>query len=112
MIDYERMLERRRRFKREQDEAEEATQALPPVEAEIAQFLHKQEREDDKRAEIERLRKLVAEHSANALPPRVQTLFERAQMRQTISSLMNLDKELRRMMEDEEFVVLMLLLED
>jgi hypothetical protein len=110
---YQDERDRRRRKRLEQDEAEEAVKALPPVEAEIAQFLHKQERQDEKRAEIERLRKLVAEHSdTKSLPPRVASAFERAQQRQTFSSLLNLDKELRRMMEDEEFMVLLMMLED
>ena len=109
---YESERERRRRKRREQEEAEEATQALPPVEREIAQFLHKQERIDARRTELERLKALVREHTPAELPERVVSAFERAATRQTVSSLLKLEKELRRMAEDEENLVLMLLLSD
>lgn len=107
---YEQERDRRRRKRREQEEAEEAVKELPPVEREIAQFLHKQERKDERRAELERLKALVKEHSPDELPERVASAFERAAARQTVSALMNLEKELKRMAEDEENLVLMLLL--
>ena len=108
---YEQERDRRRKKRLEQLEAEEATQELPPVDREIAQFLHKQERQDERRAEIERLKALVLEHTPKDLPPRVASAFERAAARQTISSLLNLERELRKAMEDEEHLVLMLLLD-
>lgn len=109
---YEQERERRRRKRREEKEAEEAVEALPPVDREIAQFLHKQERAEERKAELARLKALVERHSAADLPPRVASAFDRAATRQTISSLINLEKELKRMMEDEEHLVLMLLLND
>jgi predicted nucleic acid-binding protein len=110
---YEQERDRRRRKRLEELEAEEAIQELPPVEKEIAEFLQRQEKHDERKAEIERLKRLVQEHSdASELPPRVAKAFYGAQARQTVSSLLKLDKELKQMMEDEEYLVLMLLLND
>jgi predicted nucleic acid-binding protein len=110
---YEQERDRRRRKRLEELEAEEAIQELPPVEKEIAELLQRQEKHDERKAEIERLKKLVQEHSdAKELPPRVAKAFYGAQARQTVSSLLKLDKELKQMMEDEEYLVLMLLLND
>lgn len=108
---YEQERERRRRKRREQEEAEEAVKALPPVEKEIAQILHKQERADELKSELERLKTLVKEHADASLPSRAASAFERAYQRQTVSSLLNLERELRKMMEEEENLILMLLLD-
>ncbi len=109
---YEQDRERRRRKRREMEEAEEAIKEIAePVTREIAQILHKQERQDERKADLERLRALVNEFPKD-LPPRVTSAIERAQTRQTISALMNLDRELRRYLEDEEVAVMMLLLND
>jgi regulator of protease activity HflC (stomatin/prohibitin superfamily) len=110
---YEAERERRRRKRREQIEAEEAVQELPPVEKEIAQILHKQERIDDSKAEMKRLKALVDEYrQVPALSTRATEAYERARVRGLRSDLAKLDKELKRMLEDEEMAVLMLLLND
>ena len=110
---YEQERERRRRRKRELEEAEEATQQLPPVEKEIAKLLHKQERIDAEREHLERLRRMVREYQpTEALPQRVSDAIVKAQARETMAALRQLDKALRRMLEEEEMAVLMLLLSD
>lgn len=110
---YEQERERRRRRKRELEEAEEATQELPPVDKEIAKLLHKQERIDAEREHLERLRTLVREYQpTEALPQRVSDAILKAQTRETMAALRQLDKALRQMMEEEEMAVLMLLLND
>jgi regulator of protease activity HflC (stomatin/prohibitin superfamily) len=110
---YEAARERRRRKREEQLEAEEAVQALPPVEKEIAQILHKQERIDESKTELRRLKALVDQYrQVPNLSTRATEAYERARVRGLRSDLAKLDKELKRMLEDEEMAVLMLLLND
>lgn len=110
---YEQERDRRRRKRREELEAQEAEETLPPVDQEIAKILHKQEREDERRQEVERLRKLVSEHSDMRFDsPKLNQAFQKAAERQSLSSLLKLDKELRRQLEEEEIAVLLLLLND
>lgn len=110
---YEQERDRRRRRKKELEEAEEAVEKLPdPVSKEIGLLLQKQEREDERRKELERLRGLVNQFPKTALPPKAQKAVERVRDRQSLSSLLNLERELRRMAEDEEYAVLMLLIND
>lgn len=108
---YEEQRDKRRRRFEEADEA--VTQIPDAVTQEIAQILHKQEREDERRQDLERLRALAATFPKGPeVSPRVAAAVERAQARQTASSLLNFEKELRRMMEEEEMAVLMMMLED
>jgi hypothetical protein len=110
---YEQERDRRRKKRREQEEAEEAVQELPPVEKEIAQFLHKQERIDESKKELERLKGLVTEfREIPLLSEKASEALEKARLRGLRSDLAKLDKELKRMLEDEEMAVLMLLLND
>jgi hypothetical protein len=110
---YEAERERRRRKRKEQIEAEEAVQELPPVEKEIAKILHKQERIDETKKDLARLKALVDEYrEIPSLTPKASEAIERARMRGLRSDLAKLDKELKRMLEDEEMAVLMLLLND
>jgi regulator of protease activity HflC (stomatin/prohibitin superfamily) len=110
---YEQERDRRRKKRQEELEAQEAEESLPPVEKEIAQILHKQERQDARRQEAERLRKLVAEHSDMRFDsPKLNQAFKKAAERQSLSSLLKLDSELKRQLEEEEMAILMLLLND
>lgn len=111
-IRYEQERERRRRRKRKEEEAKEALEQLPEVEKEIGEFLQKQEREDERRKDLERLKSLAREFPKTELPKRVQSAIDRVNERQTISSLINLEKELRKLAEEEEIAILMLLLND
>jgi hypothetical protein len=111
---YEQERERRRRRRRELEEAEEARERIDdPVTQEIAEILQRQEREDARRIELERLRVLASEFRESAmLPAKVNDAIRRAQERQTVAALMNLDRELRRMLEEEEAAIVMLLVQD
>jgi hypothetical protein len=110
---YEQERERRRKKRREQQEAEDAVEELPPVEKEIAQILHKQERIDESKKELERLKGLVQEfRDIPLLSEKATEALERARQRGLRSDLAKLDRELKRMLEDEEMAVLMLLLND
>lgn len=108
---YEEDRDKRRKRYQEIDEAEEATQELAPVDAEIAKFLHQQERKDEQRAELDRLRALVNQFPRSDMPPRVQAAIDKASTKQTVSALINLKKELQRMAEEEEMAVLMFLID-
>lgn len=114
-FDQERSRKRRRR--EEIEEAEEAVQQIPnEVDREIAQLLQKQEREDERRAEIERLRGLVSRYAdaqaERAMTERARAALARVRERQSISSLVKLEKELRKQMEDEEMAILLMLIND
>jgi hypothetical protein len=113
---YEEERDRRRRRKRELEEAEEAVQELPPVDKEIAQFLHKQEREDEKRAEVARLKALVDRYAdegiEKALNQRAKDALKRLKERNSFSSTLKFEKELRRQLEEEEMAFMLMLLND
>jgi hypothetical protein len=110
---YEQERDRRRKRRQALEEAQEAAEQLQDeVDREIAVLLQKQERQDDRKAELERLRRLVAEYGSEKFSPRVNAAIKRVQDRQTISSLLNLDRELRRMIDEEDAALVMLLLHD
>lgn len=110
---YEQERDRRRRRRILDDEAEEALKTLPPVDREIGELLQRQEREDEKRREIERLRALADEfRPSEVFPQRVNDAISAAKKLRSVSSMLRLDRELRRMMEEEEMAVLFLMLED
>lgn len=107
---YERQLAQRRNRRREREEAIE--EATDEVTAEIAQLLHKQERIDEERAHLERLRAMARDNASQDLPPRVLEAIARAQGEATASALRALDREIRRWLEEEEMAVLMMMLND
>jgi hypothetical protein len=110
---YDAELQRRKRRKRELDEAKEAVEKIDDrVDREIAELLQKQQREDEKRQNLERLRSLAAEFPRSDAPPRVAAALDRVRERQSLSALLKLDKELKRMLEEEELAVMMMLLND
>ena len=116
-IAFEREQERRRRRQKKRQEEVEAVEALQDrVEREIGVILKEQEAHDDERAEIERLRTLVTrfngQEAQEALTERVRTAFARAAVQQNASALLAFDREMRRMLEEEELSVLLALLDD
>jgi hypothetical protein len=111
---YERQLLERKRRRQEIEEAEEAAESIEDeVSKEIATLLHKQERIDAERDHFEDLRALVRNYQpTEALPQRVSDAIAKAQAQETMSALRQLDKELKRMLEEEELAVLLLMLND
>lgn len=113
---YERQLRRRREEERKRLEALAEVEEIEEATArEIAQLLHKQEALDAERRELERLENLVREYRRVPqvdLPSRTQKAFVRAAVQRNISALQALDREMRRMLEEEEIAVLMLLLNE
>lgn len=105
--------QRRRRRKKELEEAREAVEAIEETTSrEIGLLLQKQERKDSERETLERLRAMLPRIDAKALSERANEALDRARVRGTLSALSKLDRELKRMQEDEELAVLMLLLND
>jgi hypothetical protein len=115
-MQYDMEMRRRKKRREELEEAEEATSDLPPLEKEIAQFLHKQEREDEKRAEVERLKVLVDRYAdegiEKVLNQRAKDALKRLKERKSFSSTLKFEKELRRQLEEEEMAFMLMLLND
>jgi hypothetical protein len=104
-----------RRKRREQDELEEEARELKDkVDREIALLLRAQEAETERKAELDRLQALVKAHSHAQLElsDRAKIAYVRALTQANFSAMEALDRELQRMIEEEEFAVLMLLLND
>ncbi len=101
--------ERRRRAKkkREDEEAEEAL--ADKVEHEIAQLMHKQIEKDNQRKELQRIKELVKQYAKATDTPslRVQKAIQEATIKQTLDSYEKVQKEFLRMMEEEEFAVIL-----
>lgn len=115
-IAYEQELARRQRAcrKRLEDE-EEALRVQDAISREIARLLHEQERKDAERADLARLKALVAQYRESDLKdlaPRAAVAYARALLQANFSALEALDRELRRQMEEEEMAVMLLLLAD
>jgi hypothetical protein len=114
---YEQEQARRRKRRRELEEAEEETQKLADaVEREIAGHLHADLQEDERRNELNRLRALVAQfadrEAQEAMSERVRKALAQAQSRETTAAYLALDRALRQQLEEEEFLVLMMLVND
>jgi hypothetical protein len=112
---YELEQSRRRKKRREQEDLEEDAEALKDqMDREIALLLRKQEAEDERRAELDRLQRLVRDHSRNALElsDRAKIAYVRALTQANFSAMEALDRELQRMLEEEEITALMILLNE
>lgn len=113
---YEARLKRRIDEEKRRRELElKAEEIADETAREIAQFLHEQERQDAERAEFERLRRLVAEFGAKGaegLATRVQSAYLRAVVQGNFSAYAALDREIQRMLEEEEIAALIMLLNE
>jgi hypothetical protein len=112
-FDFDHEREHRARKRREEEEREQEARALQDkVDAEIAMLLARQDAEAERKAELDRLQSLVKAHS-NAqleLSDRAKIAYVRALTQANFSALEALDRELQRQIEEEDFAVLMLLL--
>lgn len=112
---YERRL---RKFEEEQRRLEEAkaSESLiqDELDAQIAALLHEQEAKDLERADLARLQALADEYKGRTpdVPMRVQKALIEAQERRTFGALQALKRETDRMLEEEEFVLLLLLINE
>lgn len=111
---FERQRERRRKRQRELDEAEEEAQKLKDaVDREIAELLQAQERKAEFEQNIARLKRIVGEFADReaeaAMSERVRKALTRAQVQESVSAYLSLQRELERQLEEEEFAILMIL---
>jgi PASTA domain len=92
---------------------ESDTAHLQQVEREIAELLRDQERKDIERDELSRIQRLADDYSGRnlGLPRRVSASLLKAYEERSRNALEQLQRELERMLEEEE-VALMLLLND
>lgn len=112
---YEQERARRRRKQREEEERDEAARELQDkVDREIAELLRIQEAKDEERDNLARLQRLVRQHSREELmlSDRAKVAYMRALTQANFSAMQALDRELQRMLEEEEIAALMLLLND
>lgn len=112
---YEHERTQRRHKQREQEDLEAEAHALQDkVDREIAELLRRQEAEDARRAELARLQQLVHKFSHNdlELSDRAKIAYVRALAQANFSALEALDRELQRMLEEEEITALMLILNE
>lgn len=115
LYEYERSMSVRARHRARQEQLEEDVQALQDkVDAEIALLLHRQEAEDERKAELARLQTLVQRHSHEQLhlSSRAKVAYVRALGQANFSALEALDRELQRQLDEEEATALMILLNE
>lgn len=107
---FEREMLRRKREERERLEREEESERIEEeTTRKIALLLREQEAKDARRAELARLSDLVARFARGsdeaALSERVQKAIRTAGAKQTAWSLFQLEREMRRAQEEEEFIL-------
>lgn len=111
--EYHRM--ERNRYRRRKREIEEETREIADSQArEIARLLRVQEEKDAERAELTRLQKLADQYSGAAigLPRQVSAALINAQVDRSFNSLMQLQREMAQMLDEEEAALIALLLLD
>ncbi len=114
---YERNLAERRRRRRELEEAAEAVEQIDDtVDHEIAELLLKARRDEERIADLEKIRQTLNEFAdakaEAATSLRLRGAYNRARLRQTSNALRKFDKELKRVLEEEEMAVIMLLVNE
>ncbi len=110
-FDFDRALSARKKRRRELEEAEEAAESLQnKVDAEIAQLLHEQQRKDEERANLERIKKLVAQYPKEKFNvERVDKALQHAREKQTQLSYLALQREYERMTDEEDALFIAIL---
>lgn len=113
-FDFDRHSAQRRQRLRELAEAEEHEQEIKDeIDRNIAKLLHEQQRKDEERKDLERIRSLVIQHkheSPEIDSERVLKALNEARLKQSRANLERLQREMDRMFEEEEdFLALMML---
>jgi hypothetical protein len=111
---YEMEAARRRKRKRDLEAAQaEAERIGDETDREIALLMQESERKAEFRHGVERLRAIVGQFADReaeaAMAERVRVALARAAAQQSVSSLLALQRELDRMLEEEEIAIVMLL---
>ena len=114
--DFDANRDRRRKRQRELDDAEEEAEKLQnKIDREIAQLLHKQERKDEKRKDLERIKSLVKRYESvtpsEVSSDRVLRALSEAKKKATTANLERLQREFERMVQEEDdFLALVMIL--
>jgi hypothetical protein len=105
------LAERRRRKKYEEELREEEAQIQAELDREIARLLHEQEALDAERADLARVQALADKYAGTKQPvPRsIAASLLKAQEERSRNSLLQLQREMERMLEEEEIAVILLL---
>jgi hypothetical protein len=111
---YEAELNRRRRLEKRRKELEAETEQIPnTTDREIAEFFRHQERLDEKRAELDALAELVKDNDdldeAREYSEEVARAYVEAFLTGNRKAVAELDKELQKALEDEEFLLMVLM---
>lgn len=115
-FEFESHRERRRKRQQELDDAEEEAEKLQnKIDREIAQLLHEQERKDEKRKDLERIKSLVKRYEsvtpAEISSERVLKALAEAKKKATTANLERLQREFERMcQEEDDFLALVMIL--
>lgn len=112
---FDRHLHLERLRKREEEElAEQRRQIQDETDRQIAELLHAQEAKDAERAELKRLQALADQYAGTKQPVsrRVAAALLKANEERTRNALEQMRREIERMLEEEELVVLQLLLNE
>ena len=108
-LDFDRELFRRRKEERERDELEETSKAIQDeLEREIALEFRKKESETARIDELRRLNEIVREHQETIrenLNQRVIVAAERSLKQGNFSAMEALDRELKKVKEEELFII-------
>lgn len=109
-IEYELHLLRRRKRKKELEDIEAEQEKIEDDAArEIARFLQIQERKDEERKDIERIKALVQRHKTiETDSERVQAALANAQEKASRANLERLQKEMERVLEEEDDLLALL----
>ncbi len=110
-LEYELYQAKRRKRRKEEEEAREHAEALAELDRAIALELRKQEEKDAERAELERLQALADRYAGTKQPVtrRVSASLLKAQEERTRNSLEQLQREMERMLEEDELSIMLIL---
>ena len=99
----------------EETQLEEAQKAQDSIQSQldlqIAQLMHEQMQKDIERANLERIQRLADSYRGRPsdLPQRVSKALEAAQTQRTMGSLLALQRESQRAMDEESMAVILIL---
>jgi hypothetical protein len=108
------LAERRRRKEREEELKREADEIQAELDREIARLLHEQEARDAERADLARIQALADRYAGTKqpVPRKIAASLLKAQEERTRNSLLQLQREMQQMFEEEEAAVIAVLMMD
>lgn len=117
-IDFDAYGSRRRKKRHEAAVLDDATQRIDDATArEIAELLRAQEERDEERADLSRLQRIADQYAGSGLarqgvPRSVSVAILKAHEERTANALRQMQREVERLMEEDELAVIHMLLDD